>query len=99
MRNILPSLLILFLCFSISNSFANHIVGGELQMKSMGSNRFQISLIQFWDRNNLTIPTATTGGNRDTDALLFIYSKKNNVLMDQLVVLYQFVGARLVQLM
>ena len=94
MKNTLPSLLILFLCISFSsNLFANHIVGGELQMKSMGSNRFSISLIQFWDRNNLTIPTATMGGNRDTDALLYIYSKKNNMLMDQLTVFYQSVAS------
>ena len=72
-----------FLLFVLSGwftplAYANHIVGGELQMKPAGSpNRFEISLIQFWDQNNLIIPTATTDGNRDVTAYLYVYQKSN----------------------
>ncbi|MGN7885291.1 gliding motility-associated C-terminal domain-containing protein [Dyadobacter sp. 22481] len=59
-------------------TYANHIVGGELQMKPAGPRgQFEISLIQFWDQNNLIIPTADNGGNRDERADLYIYQKSN----------------------
>ena len=90
MRNTFLLLIVLMICiFDRTDSLGNHIVGGELQMKSVGANQFQISLIQFWDKGNLTIPTATTGGNRDQFADLYIYSKRNNQLLDQVTVFYQ----------
>ena len=81
----------LLLVISISGNYvkANHIVGGELKMKSSGSNNFEISLIQYWDKKNLTIPTATKAGNRDGTAELYIYSKKDNTLMDRLIATYR----------
>lgn len=57
----------------------NHIVGGELQMKATGqAGQFQITLIQFWDQNNLIIPRDGVPGNRDPQATLYIYQKRNN---------------------
>ncbi|MCF0069899.1 gliding motility-associated C-terminal domain-containing protein [Dyadobacter sp. CY261] len=74
-RFLLFSLLIWFTPLT----YANHIVGGELQMKPGGlTGQFEISLIQFWDQNNLIIPTPTVAGNRDTQATLYIYQKSNN---------------------
>lgn len=59
-------------------TYANHIVGGELQMRATGSaGNFEITLIQFWDQNNITIPTATKPGNRDPDVDLHIYRKSD----------------------
>ena len=79
----LTDLRLRFLIFLLSGWFtplvyANHIVGGELQMKPAGSpNRFEISLIQFWDQNNLIIPTPDNDGNRDVTVYLYIYQKSN----------------------
>jgi gliding motility-associated-like protein len=68
---------------------ANHIVGGELQMQRTGSaGTFEITLIQFWDQNNLIIPTPNTTGNRDSKADLFVYRKKNNNLVEKITVNY-----------
>jgi hypothetical protein len=59
-------------------TYANHIVGGELQMKSTGSaGQFEISLIQFWDQNNLIIDKPGNPGNRDVSVNLYIYQKNN----------------------
>jgi gliding motility-associated-like protein len=59
-------------------TYANHIVGGELQMKSTGSaGQFEISLIQFWDQNNLIIDKPGNPGNRDVSVNLYIYQKSN----------------------
>lgn len=91
MKNILLKIkwLIVGLVFS-GQVLANHIVGGELKMKASGtSNTYEISLIQFWDKKNLTIPTPTIAGNRDPDAVLYIYSKRNNSLMDRVTVTYR----------
>jgi hypothetical protein len=61
-------------------AYANHIVGGELQMKPAGaSNTYEITLIQFWDQNNLIVPTPDNGGNRDVMAYLYIYQKAISV--------------------
>ncbi|GGM91425.1 hypothetical protein GCM10010967_25600 [Dyadobacter beijingensis] len=60
-------------------TYANHIVGGELQMKPAGlAGQFEITLIQFWDQNNLIIPTQNSQGNRDNEAKLYIYQKSDN---------------------
>jgi gliding motility-associated-like protein len=75
-RLLLFSLLIWFTPLT----YANHIVGGELQMKATGlAGNFEISLIQFWDQNNLIIPTPTVAGNRDVDVVLYIYQKSNKL--------------------
>ncbi|QRR00452.1 gliding motility-associated C-terminal domain-containing protein [Dyadobacter sandarakinus] len=68
---------------------ANHIVGGELKMRPLNaSNLYEITLVQFWDSNNLIIPGPNVSGNRDVNAELFIFRKKDNVLMDRLTVEY-----------
>ncbi|MGV3603212.1 MAG: gliding motility-associated C-terminal domain-containing protein [Dyadobacter fermentans] len=59
-------------------TYANHIVGGELQMRPLGgAGRYEVTLIQFWDQNNLTIPRPNVSGNRDEFANLYIYQKSN----------------------
>jgi gliding motility-associated-like protein len=77
---------------------ANHIVGGELQMKPSGAaGNFDITLIQIWDQNNLVVNTPTVIGNRDPDATLFIYRKKDNRLMTDILVKYISVQSILYQ--
>jgi gliding motility-associated-like protein len=71
-------------------SRANHIVGGEISMKPVaGQNSFEVTLIQFWDENNLKIGTPTVGGNRDATVTLYIYRKRNNELLDSVQLNYQ----------
>lgn len=71
-------LLFAFLGWFTPLTYANHIVGGELQMRPAGSpNRYEITLIQFWDQNNLIIPTQDNPGNRDVSVDLYIYQKSN----------------------
>jgi gliding motility-associated-like protein len=78
------------LLFGQSPSYSDHIVGGELRMEPAGSgNLFTVTLIQFWDENNLIIPVNNTAGNRDRQAKLFIYKKQNNQLMDSVTLDYQ----------
>lgn len=54
-----------------------------------GANKYEITLLQFWDENNLTIPTKTTPGNRDARAVLYIYKKSNNQFVDSVTVNYE----------
>ena len=73
-----------------SKASANHIVGGELKMKPVsGGNMYEITLVQFWDENNLKIATPNSGGNRDETAKLFIYRKRNNELLGSVTLNYQ----------
>lgn len=59
-------------------TYADHIVGGELQMKPAGSaNQYEVTLIQFWDQNELILPTSDSPGNRDVSVDLYIYQKSN----------------------
>lgn len=75
--------------FLSTHANANHIVGGELLMQPTGNGgSFEISLIQFWDTNNLTIGVPGQAGNRDESAELYIYRKRDNVLMDRVVLPY-----------
>ncbi|WP_353719716.1 gliding motility-associated C-terminal domain-containing protein [Dyadobacter sp. 676] len=70
-------------------AYANHIVGGELQMKPTGlTGQFEITLIQFWDQNNLVIPKPNVPGNRDLSATLYIYQKSNRSYKAQVEVDY-----------
>lgn len=89
MYTLLRFSLLLLLIISGAIVKANHIVGGELKMKSLGSNIFEISLIQYWDKKNLVVPTAGKGGNRDASAELFFYSKKDNALVDRVIATYR----------
>jgi len=57
-------------------------------MKAMGNNRFDISLVQYWDQNNLVIPTQNNTGNRDPSATLYIYNKRTRALMDEVTVTF-----------
>jgi gliding motility-associated-like protein len=81
-------LLFIFILYSTSVT-GNHIVGGELGMKNLGNNRFEISLIQYWDQNNLVIPVGNSSGNRDPEAILYIYNKRTRILMEEVTVLYR----------
>ncbi|WP_082215031.1 gliding motility-associated C-terminal domain-containing protein [Dyadobacter psychrophilus] len=68
---------------------ADHIVGGELFMRPQGNpGTFEITLIQFWDKNNLQEPTPDGNGNRDEYAELFIYQKRGNEFKQQVRVRY-----------
>jgi gliding motility-associated-like protein len=81
-------LLCICLILLTTPALSDHIVGGELQMNHLGNYRFGISLIQFWDRNNLIIPTITSNGNRDNAAIVFIYNKRTGAYMDQVTLTY-----------
>ncbi len=91
MKKVYYILLCLHLIVLSSNvSFANHIVGGEIKMKPLGGGyAYEVSLLQFWDANNLTIPTTVSAGNRDLRASLYIYKKRNNQFVDSVVVNYR----------
>ncbi|MCF2505922.1 gliding motility-associated C-terminal domain-containing protein [Dyadobacter sp. CY107] len=68
---------------------ADHIVGGELLMRPQGNpGIFEVTLIQFWDKNNLQEPTPDGNGNRDEFAELFIYRKRDNQFKQQVRVRY-----------
>ncbi len=55
---------------------ARHIVGGEIRMEATAvTNRFTVTMVQFWDENTLTT------GNRDGSAELLFYRKRDNQLM------------------
>ncbi|MCE7039306.1 gliding motility-associated C-terminal domain-containing protein [Dyadobacter sp. CY312] len=82
----MKKLLMYCLLLITSPVLSNHIVGGELRMNGLGNNRFEISLIQYWDQNNLTIPVGNSGGNRDPSATLYIYNKRTRALMEQVTV-------------
>ncbi|NIJ54137.1 gliding motility-associated C-terminal domain-containing protein [Dyadobacter arcticus] len=84
---ILFFLTLLICCTPKAN--ANHIVGGELKMRPNGNiNTFEVTLIQFWDENNIVDATPTSSGNRDAFAVLFIYQKSDNRLIDSVRVNY-----------
>jgi gliding motility-associated-like protein len=82
-RGILCILLLFTLLISFTPRVkANHIVGGELQMKPNGAaNTFQVTLIQFWDQNHLVESTTNSTGNKDASADLYIYRKSDNAYM------------------
>jgi gliding motility-associated-like protein len=79
----MKKLLLLCLILATTPVLSNHIVGGELRMKSVGNNRSEISLIQYWDQNNLTVPTGNNSGNRDPTATLYIYNKRTHALVEE----------------
>ncbi|GAB4036967.1 gliding motility-associated C-terminal domain-containing protein [Spirosoma gilvum] len=58
---------------------ANHIIGGEVSMKAVGTTPgfFQLQLIQFWDA------TQSVPGNQDESVTLRIYRKQNPILMEK----------------
>jgi gliding motility-associated-like protein len=91
MRRFIQRLVVFLSTFLILSTFvnANHIVGGELSMQPIGNGgTFEITLLQFWDQNNLTISTPGTTGNRDESAELYIYRKRNNELLDRVLLKY-----------
>ncbi|MCE7064765.1 gliding motility-associated C-terminal domain-containing protein [Dyadobacter sp. CY326] len=89
-RDLLRNLLFLsLLAFLPKCIYANHIVGGELLMRPVGNaGSFEITLIQFWDQNNLIIPRPGSGGNRDETADLFIYRKRDNERVSRVTLNY-----------
>ncbi|KAA6439144.1 gliding motility-associated C-terminal domain-containing protein [Dyadobacter flavalbus] len=89
-RNLYCFLLLLLLTwFAGTNAMANHIVGGELQMKPSGAaGNFEVTLIQIWDQNNLVVSTPNVTGNRDPEATLYIYRKKDDRMMGEIQAAY-----------
>lgn len=79
---------LLFLLLSVAvNSYGRHIVGGEIRMQSTAvPNRFSFTLVQFWDENTLT------SGNRDQSTELLVYRKRDNQLIQKIVI--PFVSTR-----
>ncbi len=72
-----------FIAFLGAVASARHIVGGEIRMEySSTPNRFTFTLIQFWDQNTLT------DGNRNADAELLFYRKRDNALIRRLTLPY-----------
>ena len=58
------------------DALARHIVGGEIRMEATGTaNRYNMTLVQFWDENTLT------NGNRDPSTELLFYRKRDNKLV------------------
>lgn len=76
MNKVYPFLIIgILLCLTVTVQ-ARHIVGGEIRMEATTeTNRFVVTMIQFWDENNLTT------GNRDGSAELLFFRKRDNRLM------------------
>ncbi len=55
---------------------ARHIVGGEIRMEAAtGTNRYTLTLVQFWDENTLV------SGNTDQSTELLFYRKRDNQLV------------------
>ncbi|MCF2493333.1 gliding motility-associated C-terminal domain-containing protein [Dyadobacter chenhuakuii] len=78
--------LLVFLSLQV---YADHIVGGELLMRPLANaGNFEITLIQFWDKNNLVEPSPDGNGNRDAAADVYIYRKRDNNFMQQVRVRY-----------
>jgi gliding motility-associated-like protein len=75
--NRFPPFLIISFFLSLTLSVqARHIVGGEIRMEATAvTNRFTVTMVQFWDENTLTT------GNRDGSAELLFYRKRDNQLM------------------
>ncbi|MCF0050775.1 gliding motility-associated C-terminal domain-containing protein [Dyadobacter sp. LJ53] len=77
------------LVFFSTPAKSDHIVGGELVMRPQSkAGSYEVTLVQFWDKNNLQEPTANGQGNRDEFAELFIYRKRDNEFMQQVRVQY-----------
>ncbi|MCF2491319.1 gliding motility-associated C-terminal domain-containing protein [Dyadobacter sp. CY347] len=77
------------LAFLPTQANADHIVGGELLMRPLANaNAFEITLIQYWDRNNLQEPSPNGNGNRDEAADIYIYRKRDVRFMQQVRVRY-----------
>ncbi len=80
-------LVLLLISFVAKPAEGNHILGGEISMQAKSTlGNFEIKLIQFWVKRNLTIPTQFTSGNRDASVQLYIYSKATKNLMDEVKV-------------
>lgn len=76
MQRLFPGIIICFLLSLTLSVQAAHIVGGEIKMEATSvANRYTVTMVQFWDENTLTT------GNRDGNAELLFYRKKDNQLM------------------
>jgi gliding motility-associated-like protein len=68
---------------------ADHIMGGELQMRpGATTGSYEITLIQYWDGNELILPSPGVNGNRDVTVELFIYRKHDDLFMDRVQLTY-----------
>ncbi len=59
---------------------ANHIIGGNISMRAIGSTpgQFQIQLTQFWDA------TQSSAGNQDPVVTVLVFSKKDPKLIERI---------------
>ncbi|GGB80348.1 hypothetical protein GCM10011325_04860 [Dyadobacter sediminis] len=58
-------------------------------MKPSGATgNFEITLIQIWDQNNVVVSTPNVTGNRDPEATLYIYRKKDDRMMGEILATY-----------
>ncbi|WP_165933434.1 gliding motility-associated C-terminal domain-containing protein [Arundinibacter roseus] len=79
--------ILFFLLSTYTSGHAAHIVGGEIRLEASNtSNRYTITMVQFWDENTLT------NGNRDANAELLFFRKRDNRLMMKAVLPY--IGSR-----
>ncbi len=62
---------------------ANHIIGGDVSMRAVGTTPglFTLSLNQYWDA------TKTSVGNQDPTVTLLVYRKNNPVLVERITLL------------
>ena len=71
---------VLFLVISV-HGWASHILGGEIRMETTGqANQYKISMIQYWDKTNLTV------ANQDPRAEMLFYRKRDNALIQKITI-------------
>jgi hypothetical protein len=80
------ALLIVLICLLPGIASATHIVGGEFEMihrgvQLNGTHRFKLSLILYFDAIN------GAPGAKDSSALVRIFRKRDNVLMDEFLLI------------
>ena len=69
--------LVMFLfVFGISNSWATHLIGGEMTYTCLGNNMYEISLIIYIDCG----PSNTTGTSFDQSGTITVYNSNNQEL-------------------
>ncbi len=75
-------MLLLVVWLTLPRAWADHIIGGELNMRSVGGapGLFRVQMKQYWDR------TRNDAGNQDPTVRLLIFRKKNPILMEILVI-------------
>ncbi|MDX2189522.1 MAG: gliding motility-associated C-terminal domain-containing protein [Bacteroidota bacterium] len=84
MKKLLSLFFVLFLINTIT--YATHIVGGEITLKSLGGQNFKLTLNLYFD-NNSGDPRAL-----DNQVRVGLFSKKDNALLDTFKLPIQFIN-------